>query len=438
MRGWASVFRLRQRAKGSLLAVPVLGAAAGAVVAELCVRWDAVRPPPFGWTYSPTTAQEILTTIVGAMVSLFGFVVAIGVLVVQVATGSLSPRFMRLWYRDRLQKFVLATFVGTIVLAFSLLHRVGGEQVYDLGVTLAGVGVAVSLILLLWYLDRFVHTLRPVGIGRMVARQGVREARQVAALARRYHGAPAPGELPTGSPAGVVRSYTSGIVQSVDLHRLIALAERYDCVLVMTSTYGDFVATDAPLIEIHTRGGRTPDERVFAGRVALGDERTIDDDPGFAMRVLVDIAIRSLPPYANDPTTTVQLLDYIEMLLIALGRTADLGEQLVLRDRRGRVRLVVPMRGFNEYLQLAVTEIRQYGAASTQVCRRLTALLEGVRDAVLPEQRPLVEAELGKLERTVAASFTDPREAAFARRSDRQGLGGTAEPPEPPLAGRPG
>lgn len=437
MRGWACVFRLRQRAKGSLLAVPVVGAAVGALVAELCIRWDAVRPPPFGWSYSPGAAQEILATIVGAMVSLFGFVVAIGLLVVQVATGSLSPRFMRLWYRDRLQKTVLATFVGTIVLAFSLLHRVREEQVHDFGVTLAGVGVTASLILLLWYLDRFVHTLRPVGIGRIVARRGVLEARKVAALARRHHVAPAPGEVPAGPPAGVVRSHTSGIVQSVDLRRLIRLAERHDCVLVMTSTYGDFVATDAPLIEIHT-SGRPPDERAFAGRVALGDERTVDDDPGFAMRVLVDIAIRSLPPYANDPTTTVQLLDYIEMLLINLARTADFGDRLALRDRRGRVRLVVPMRGFNEYLRLAVTEIRQYGASSTQVCRRLTALLEGVRDAVAPEQRPLVDAELATLDRAVAAHFTDPQEAAVARRSDRQGLGGTAEPPEPPLPGRPG
>ena len=96
---------------------------------------------------------------------------------------------------------VLATFVGTIVLAFSLLHRVREEQVHDFGVTLAGVGVTVSLILLLWYLNRFVHTLRPVGIGSMVAHHGMREARKVAALARRFHDAPGPGELPTETPA---------------------------------------------------------------------------------------------------------------------------------------------------------------------------------------------------------------------------------------------
>jgi len=61
------------------------------------------------------------------------------------ATGTLSPRFMRLWYRDRLQKLVLATFVGTVTFAFSLLRRVSAGAVPNAGVTLAGFGFGVSL-----------------------------------------------------------------------------------------------------------------------------------------------------------------------------------------------------------------------------------------------------------------------------------------------------
>ncbi|WP_314622997.1 DUF2254 family protein, partial [Streptomyces stackebrandtii] len=107
-----------------------------------------------------------------AMVALLGFVVTIGVLVVQQATGTLSPRYMRLWYRDRLQKAVLATFTGTFAFAFSLLRSVETSSVPDLGVTLAGVAVAVSLVLLLIYLNRFTHSLRPVAVAELVARMG--------------------------------------------------------------------------------------------------------------------------------------------------------------------------------------------------------------------------------------------------------------------------
>ena len=127
MRYWSGMFRLRQGIRGSLWFVPLLGGMAGVVVAQLAIRADSLLTLPMTWQYPAGAAQGILTTIVGAMVSLLGLVVAIGVLVVQIATGTLSPRFMRLWYWDRLQKFVLATFVGTITLAFSVLRQVSAE-----------------------------------------------------------------------------------------------------------------------------------------------------------------------------------------------------------------------------------------------------------------------------------------------------------------------
>ncbi len=36
--------------------------------------------------------------------SLVGFVVTVSVLIVQMATGTFSARYMRLWYRDRTLK----------------------------------------------------------------------------------------------------------------------------------------------------------------------------------------------------------------------------------------------------------------------------------------------------------------------------------------------
>ena len=139
---------------------------------------------PSAWSYSGSTASGVLTAIVGAMVALIGFVVTIGVLVVQQATGTLSPRYMRLWYRDRLQKVVLATFAGTFTFAFSLLRRVEDDFVPDIGVTAAGVAVAASIGLLLIYLDRFTHYLRPVAVAALVGRSG---QQVLAELVQRFH-----------------------------------------------------------------------------------------------------------------------------------------------------------------------------------------------------------------------------------------------------------
>src|SRR3954454_20401525 len=170
---WAARFELRQYLKSSTWVLPLLGALLGALLSHGAVLLDsAVRLPP-DWNYSASTASGVLTAIAGAMVALLGFVVTIGVLVVQQATGTLSPRYMRLWYRDRLQKGVLATFAGTFTFAFGLLRRIEDDFVPDIGVTLAGVAVAASLGLLLIYLDRFTHRLRPVAVAALVRQSGL-------------------------------------------------------------------------------------------------------------------------------------------------------------------------------------------------------------------------------------------------------------------------
>jgi uncharacterized membrane protein len=429
MMSWATAFRLRQYAKGSLWIVPLFGFVLGVILAEWAAAVDATDWLPASWRYSATTASGVLTAIVGAMVALLGFVVTIGVLVVQQATGTLSPRYMRLWYRDRLQKAVLATFTGTFAFAFSLLRTIESDSVPDLGVTLAGLLVAVSLLLLLVYLSRFTHNLRPVAIADLVGRMGekilIRRSARTggSALLDDEH------ELP-GGPVTRIRSERGGAIQALDMAGLTVAAVRHDCTFVVTHPVGDFVPPGATVVEVHG-GTSTPDPRRVTGLIALGPERTIEQDPAFALRILVDIAIRALSPAVNDPTTAVQVLNHIEVFLYTLGRT-ELRRRYVLGDDRGRPRLVVPGRGWEDYLQLAVTEIREYGAGSTQICRRLRVLLEGLLDTLSAEHLPAVRTELGVLDEAVEREFTDPVRRAMARTGDRQGIGGGHRPETAP------
>src|SRR4051812_388678 len=173
-RSWAATFARRQRLKGSLWFVPLLCAVAGPLLAELSLALDDAVNVPATWSYSESTASAMLSAIVSAMVGLTGFVVAFGVLVVQMATQTLSPRFMRLWYRDAFQKAVLGMFVGTLTYALTLLRAVGPQSVPDIGVTVAALAVTVSVVLFLAYLDRFVHSVRPVAVAWAVAAAGAR------------------------------------------------------------------------------------------------------------------------------------------------------------------------------------------------------------------------------------------------------------------------
>jgi Predicted membrane protein len=62
------------------------------------------------------------------------------------------------------------------------------------------------------------------------------------------------------------------------------------------------------------------DERKLRASVVLGDERTMEQDPLFGFRILVDIAIKALSKAINDPTTAVLAIDQLHRLLRSAGR----------------------------------------------------------------------------------------------------------------------
>jgi uncharacterized membrane protein len=173
---------------------------------------------------------------------------------------------------------------------------------------------------------------------------------------------------------------------------------------------------------LHVFGTRQPlDEQQLRNRIKVGEGRTFEQDPKYAIRLLVDIAIKALSPAINDPTTAVQALDQIEDLLLRLGqRQLDTG---TFRDKVGKLRVIVPFPTWQDLLRLAFDEICTYGASSVQVMRRMNALISDLISALPEERRPALLYWCMRLKTTIARSFTDEDAWMEASQEDRQGLG---------------
>jgi uncharacterized membrane protein len=422
---WVITFRVRQYVRSSLWLVPLMGGLAGLLLAELG-SWIDAREAVQVLQFSPETATAVVSATIAAVVSLTGFVVTVTVLGVQQATGTFSPRYMRLWYRDGRLKLVLAELAGTLLFSFSTIRRIQPDSVPDLSVSMTGLGLSVGLLLFLLYFDRFLHRMRPVAVAALLASQGRRAFEDWQEEAARPDTAfVARGSwVPAADPAFVLRATRSGAIQAVDTVGLTGFARRYSCLIVFRHTVGDFVPVGAAILEVH---GTTPPiaaSRRLSSMVALGVERTIEQDPAFAIRVMVDIAIRALSPAVNDPTTAVQVLDYLEDSLRIVGSAVPPGGGASSEALTTGV--VMPVRTWPDFLSLGITEIREYGATSIQVTRRLRALLEELGDLVLPENRAAVDEEMRRLDATVAASYANSIDLDCARSPDPQGIGGPA------------
>ena len=412
---------MRRRYRHSLIVVPVLYLVAaillGLLVPELDQRRDAAAPAAVGIG----TARDILTATATGMIAFTGFVLASVLVVVQFAAAQYSPRLVLWFRRDALTKHAIGTFLAAFIYSLVALREIEGEAAAfapDITVLVALALLVGSSVLYLALLQRVTDRLRPRTLYRAVVREGVRAARDTYPALLGEH-PPADAAWATADPQRVVLPGRPGVVTSFDRRALVDAATRAGAVIELVPGVGEFVGPHRELLRVH--GGRL-DETQLARLVEIEDERTIEQDPAFAMRIVVDTAIRALSPAINDPTTAVQALDVLEVLVRELsGR--DL-EASLARDAAGDVRLVWPTPSWDDVLDLAFEEIRDYGAQSVQICRRLRAVLEDLLASTPPERHRAIETRLRRLDAAVQSAFPEGSpELATAMVADPTGLG---------------
>jgi uncharacterized membrane protein len=313
-------------------------------------------------------------------------------------------------------------FVFTFTFTLSVLVRIT-NSVPPLTAHLAAYSCLASLGVFLYLVDHVGRALRPSGALWAVAAWGRRVIENV--YPRRLSELPSaarePLAAPEGAPTRTIASERDGVVLAFDIPGLVSLAQRYECVLELVPQAGDFVAIGDPLFRVFQGGAKLPIDALFQS-VAVGQERTPEQDPAYAFRMLVDIASKGLSPAINDPTTAVLALDQIHHLLRNVGQR-QLDDERV-RDAKGRLRLLYRTPDWEDFVRLAVTEIRQFGGASIQIARRLRAMLENLIQTLPDERAPLLRQELTVLHRSAQRFFTDPEDRAQADISDFQGVGG--------------
>lgn len=145
--------------------------------------------------------------------------------------------------------------------------------------------------------------------------------------------------------------------------------------------------------------------------VILGDDRTLSQDIEFAVRQLVEVAMRALSPGINDPFTAIAVIDRLaESFEIYLERPEA---RKTWTDDAGNTCLTVPSSDFASIAAGAFNPIRQ---AATGLPIVLIHLLDAVRRllerATTDEQRKALEANAKLIVEAGARSFSEPQDQA--------------------------
>lgn len=405
---------LRERLGSSLWVLPSAAVVTALVAGTVLARVDApddslVARLVFGG--GPEGARAVLQVVAGSVMTVTSVTFSLTVLALQNAANQYSPRVLSTFMRDRAQQVVLAVFLATFAYCVVVLRTVrtgDGDAtavVPDVAVTVAVLLALASLAALVYFIHHVTQTLRVEAVLTEVtqATMAAIEARD----ARQDDGerveAPLP-DVPAWATPVIARA--SGVLQAVNAARLRSFATRERVVVRLVRAPGEHVTRGTAVGHAWPADadGQMPDAEALARQVGttlqLGEERTLNQDVGYGIRQLTDVALRAISPGMNDPTTAV---DALGRLSTVLGRLAPmpLGPRLLVDDH-GLPRVWIPSPSFPDLLDAVVEQVLTYGAQDHTVLSALADLLGDV--GALSGEEPRRTAVRRRLDEVVKAS----------------------------------
>lgn len=366
-------------------------------------------------------AKALFNAVITFSLSFIVFTFGSLLIAIQVSSGQYTPRIIATTLlRNNVIRYTVGLFVFTFLFAIRGLNQTEAT-VHQLVVLVTGLLGLICLAAFLYLIDYSARFLRPVSLMANVAERGLAVLDSV--YPEKLHDGPEPA-LPKIDAGPVERTVLhrgmSAIVVAINTKRLTDEADKANGVIEFAPRVGDFLGKDEPLFLLHGSAGGI-DDRVLLGSVIFGTERTMEQDPLFAFRILVDIAIKALSPAINDPTTAVLAVDQLQRLLLRAGRRELRTNYVPTRDET--LRLVLRTPNWEDFVHLTFTEIRFYGASNVQIARRLRASIMDLMSALPTKRHLALQRELNLLDQMLEKSYVLPEDVALARIPDSQGLG---------------
>jgi uncharacterized membrane protein len=389
----ARVSRIAVSIRHSLWAQPTLMMVVALALGVLLPALDRALPSslhsPAGWGRwvggSGAGVRETLATSATALATILAVSVTTTMVVIQLAAGMYTSRLLRRFLGDRPIRLLLGSFTGSVLYLVLVLGAVrsapeGQEFVPLVSVLLGRLLTVACLVLLIVFVHYTARSIQAATIVRRVAQDALDAARRLRGtdlFSAGFGGTPR-----RDGPGCVVRAKATGYVQIVDEDQLIAALPDTVRELRLDAGPGDFLFLGTPLVTVWGDGetAAPPLPEDVADRVrdafATGRERTIEEDPGFAVRQLTDIAVKALSPGVNDPTTAEMVVNELGALVADGAAAGEIGDW---RGSSRNGRTVWARRYGVAPVLNALGQVAEAGARHARVLARALEILSVVR-----------------------------------------------------------
>ena len=337
--------------------------------------------------------SSLLFAVGGGIISLVAVVFSLLVLTVQFASTTLSPR-LNLFRDTPLVWHAFGLFIGVFVFASTAALRTSKRDEMSMWIPVATIVLALAAMVVASNLQ--MSAFRSLQIGPTV-QELTRRGREVVdhLYERRNNTEAAPTPLePVAATATVCWRGDDGYIRQLDIQNLFRIAVEQQATIELALRPGQFVRHGDVLFR-HSLPRPEGTGAELSGHVEIGPDRTWEQDPLLAFRLLVDIGLRAQSPAINDPATCRHTIDAIGGLLRYLAdRHLAIGE---IAGDDGHVRLLLPVPTWEEYVAAAFDEVVDVGRSTPGVAARLVTVLDDLASAVPADRRPEIDRRRQRL-----------------------------------------
>ncbi|MXQ12325.1 DUF2254 domain-containing protein [Microvirga makkahensis] len=379
-------------------------------------------------------ARNLLSTLLSAIITMASMAFSVTVVALTLAANAYGSRLIRIFRADLRTQFVLGLFAMTIVYCLIVLRSIHGKapipEVPHTSVTL-GTALALGCVLgLLAFIQGVARSIVADEVVRRVRKDVDKAVAELPELTEENAPEHAPADLPAdfNNKAARIPLPYGGYVQAVDYSGILSWAERHDAILHLEFRAGDFIVSGDRRVHVYPAPPDPGKAREEIGKhIVSGDERTPVQDLEFAIRHLVEVAVRALSPGINDPFTATVVIDRLRGALSRLMSRRLPPE--TLRDPSGKVRIYRQVTTYEGILDAALHQIRQAGSSHPAILiHMLEALARMAEHTRLDEQRRALIRHANLIRAAGERDISEPADREDMEQSFRRAIAACEAP----------
>lgn len=372
--------------------------------------WLGQRFPTFLLLKSWDVAQSILTTLVGALISLMVFSFSMVMVLLNNAASNFSPRILPSLVANKFHQFVLGTYLGSIVFCLlTVLNMTPNQDQFPLPGFSVLLGILFGVFCLLLFVF-FIHSIsESVQVGKIL------ESLHFTTMKNLKKGTVSQlSDHKVPSNFGTWKTYPadrSGYLKSVNIKSISAICAEENLKLKALIPESKFVLAGADMFACDKIIDEDLQKKILANFV-LSISEVANDDHIIGFKQITEIALKAMSPGINDPGTALSAIDYLTILFMEKMKLPETGA-VIYKNEDGEEmpnRFWLSIVSFDDLLTYILAPLRQYVKHDFMVMMKLLEMLKFLtsRQHCKAEHLAVLQREVNILRVDAEKNLTNP------------------------------